>query len=157
MVVVIWFGIFFENVRVKQIYAIVGKLFSRTDGKMYCLRNLLASRINGRHFSTGSTLRQMLTVRDALNQAIDEEMASDSKIILLGEEVAQYNGAYKVTKGLYDKYGDQRIIDTPITEMGFAGLAVGASLAGLKPICEFMTFNFSMQVYLFIFRSSLGY
>lgn len=90
--------------------------------------------------------KHSLTVRDALNQAIDEEMAADSRVFLLGEEVAQYNGAYKVSRGLYDKYGEKRVIDTPITEMGFAGLAVGASLAGLKPICEFMTFNFSMQV-----------
>jgi pyruvate dehydrogenase E1 component beta subunit len=64
----------------------------------------------------------------------------------MGEEVAQYNGAYKVTKGLWEKFGDKRVIDTPITEMGFAGMAVGAAFAGLKPICEFMTFNFSMQV-----------
>lgn len=66
-------------------------------------------------------------------------------MILLGEEVAQYDGAYKVSRGLWKKYGDERIIDTPITEMGFAGVAVGAAMAGLKPICEFMTFNFSMQ------------
>lgn len=81
-----------------------------------------------------------------MNQAIEEEMALDPKVFILGEEVAQYNGAYKVTKGLLDKFGDKRVIDTPITEMGFAGMAVGAALAGLKPICEFMTFNFSMQV-----------
>lgn len=86
-----------------------------------------------------------ITVREALNAAIDEEMAADPNVFILGEEVAMYNGAYKVTKGLLDKYGDQRVIDTPITEMGFAGIAVGAGLAGLKPICEFMTFNFSMQ------------
>ncbi|KAI9345273.1 thiamine diphosphate-binding protein [Obelidium mucronatum] len=76
---------------------------------------------------------------------MDEEMARDETVFLLGEEVAQYNGAYKVSKGLLEKYGDKRVIDTPITEMGFAGIAVGAALAGLKPICEFMTFNFSMQ------------
>ncbi|KAJ3108157.1 pyruvate dehydrogenase E1, beta subunit [Phlyctochytrium planicorne] len=86
-----------------------------------------------------------LTVREALNQAMDEEMNRDDTIFILGEEVAQYNGAYKVTKGLLEKYGEKRVIDTPITEMGFAGIAVGAALAGLKPICEFMTFNFSMQ------------
>uniref|UniRef100_H2ZFI6 Pyruvate dehydrogenase E1 component subunit beta n=1 Tax=Ciona savignyi TaxID=51511 RepID=H2ZFI6_CIOSA len=84
-------------------------------------------------------------VRDALNSALDEEMKRDEKVFLLGEEVAQYDGAYKVSRGLLDKYGDQRVIDTPITESGFAGLAVGAAMAGLKPICEFMTFNFSMQ------------
>ncbi|XP_071081694.1 pyruvate dehydrogenase E1 component subunit beta, mitochondrial-like [Haliotis cracherodii] len=86
-----------------------------------------------------------MTVRDALNSAIDEEIARDDKVFLLGEEVAQYDGAYKVTRGLWKKYGDKRIIDTPITELGFAGIAVGAAMAGLKPVCEFMTFNFSMQ------------
>lgn len=86
-----------------------------------------------------------LTVRDALNQAMDEEMARDGRVFLLGEEVALYNGAYKISKGLYDKYGAKRVIDMPITEAGFTGLAVGAAMAGLRPICEFMTFNFSMQ------------
>ncbi|KAI9293387.1 thiamine diphosphate-binding protein [Neoconidiobolus thromboides FSU 785] len=86
-----------------------------------------------------------MTVRDALNAALEEEMIKDEKVFLLGEEVAQYNGAYKVSKGLLDKFGPKRVIDTPITEMGFAGLAVGAALYGLKPVCEFMTFNFSMQ------------
>ncbi|KAI7886528.1 thiamine diphosphate-binding protein [Lichtheimia hyalospora FSU 10163] len=86
-----------------------------------------------------------MTVRDALNQALEEELARDEKVFLLGEEVAQYNGAYKVTKGLLDKFGPKRVIDTPITEIGFAGLAVGAAMSGLKPVCEFMTFNFAMQ------------
>merc|ERR1719258_221523 len=72
-------------------------------------------------------------------------MARDDRVFRMGEEVAEYNGAYKITKGLWNKYGDDRIIDTPITEMGFAGMAVGAAYAGLRPICEFMTFNFSMQ------------
>ena len=72
-------------------------------------------------------------------------MERDEKVFLIGEEVAQYNGAYKVSRGLYAKYGDQRVIDTPITEMGFAGLAIGASYKDLRPIVEFMTFNFSMQ------------
>ncbi|KAK5081507.1 pyruvate dehydrogenase E1, beta subunit [Lithohypha guttulata] len=85
------------------------------------------------------------TVRDALNEALAEELESDPKCFLLGEEVAQYNGAYKVTKGLLDKFGEKRVIDTPITESGFCGLAVGAALAGLHPVCEFMTFNFAMQ------------
>jgi len=77
--------------------------------------------------------------------AMDEEMAADEKVYLIGEEVAQYNGAYKVSKGLFQKYGGDRVIDTPITEMGFAGLAVGSAYKDLKPIVEFMTFNFSMQ------------
>lgn len=88
---------------------------------------------------------QMVTIREALNMAIDEEMERDEQVFLMGEEVAQYNGAYKVSKGLYQKYGDKRVIDTPITEMGFTGLACGAAMADLKPILEFMTFNFSMQ------------
>ncbi|BFZ53942.1 pyruvate dehydrogenase E1, beta subunit [Savitreella phatthalungensis] len=86
-----------------------------------------------------------ITVRDALNQAMEEEMTQNPKVFVLGEEVAQYNGAYKVTRGLLDKFGDKRVIDSPITESGFAGLCVGAALKGLHPICEFMTFNFAMQ------------
>lgn len=77
--------------------------------------------------------------------ALDEELARDPRVFLMGEEVALYNGAYKVSKGLYDKYGPDRIIDTPITESGFAGLGVGAALGGLVPIVEFMTFNFALQ------------
>jgi pyruvate dehydrogenase E1 component beta subunit len=90
-----------------------------------------------------ATIQQ--TVREAINAGIDEEMARDEKVFLLGEEVAQYQGAYKVTKGLFQKYGEKRVIDTPITEMGFAGIATGAAYKGLRPVCEFMTFNFSMQ------------
>ena len=86
-----------------------------------------------------------MTVREAINQGIDEEMEADERVFILGEEVAQYQGAYKVTKGLYQKYGDKRVIDTPITEMGFAGLAIGASFKELRPIVEFMTMNFAMQ------------
>uniref|UniRef100_A0A5S6R202 Pyruvate dehydrogenase E1 component subunit beta n=1 Tax=Trichuris muris TaxID=70415 RepID=A0A5S6R202_TRIMR len=86
-----------------------------------------------------------VTVRDALNSAMDEEMARDERVFLIGEEVAQYDGAYKVSKGLWKKYGDRRVVDTPITEMGFCGLACGAAMAGLRPICEFMTMNFAMQ------------
>ncbi|KAF8371909.1 pdhb-1 [Pristionchus pacificus] len=90
-------------------------------------------------------LASTMTVRDALNQALAEEIARDDKVFIMGEEVAQYDGAYKVSKGLWKKYGDQRVVDTPITEMGFAGIAVGAAFSGLRPVCEFMTFNFSMQ------------
>merc|ERR1711887_71545 len=95
--------------------------------------------------TTAPAASKQLTVRDALNMALDEELARDDRVFVLGEEVAQYDGAYKVTKGLWKKYGDKRVIDTPITEMGFAGIAVGAAMNGLKPVCEFMTFNFSMQ------------
>ncbi|WP_337995609.1 pyruvate dehydrogenase complex E1 component subunit beta [Oleispirillum naphthae] len=86
-----------------------------------------------------------MTMREALRDAMAEEMRRDKDVFLMGEEVAQYNGAYKVSQGLLDEFGPQRVIDTPITEMGFTGLGVGAALAGLKPIVEFMTFNFSMQ------------
>ena len=86
-----------------------------------------------------------MTVRDAINSAIDEEMERDDKVFILGEEVAQYQGAYKVTKGLFQKYGSKRVIDTPITEMGFTGMAIGAAYKDLRPIVEFMTWNFSMQ------------
>ncbi|MGE4351001.1 MAG: pyruvate dehydrogenase complex E1 component subunit beta [Bdellovibrionales bacterium] len=86
-----------------------------------------------------------LTVREALREGMSEEMRSDPNIILMGEEVAQYDGAYKVSVGMLDEFGDKRVIDTPITEMGFAGLGVGAAFGGLRPIIEFMTMNFSMQ------------
>lgn len=88
-----------------------------------------------------------LTMREALRQAMDEEMARDENVILLGEEVAQYNGAYKVSQGLLDKYGAERVIDTPITEEGFTGMGIGAAMAGMRPIVEWMTFNFSLQAY----------
>ena len=86
-----------------------------------------------------------ITMREALNQAIEEEMILDKDVFLLGEEVAEYDGAYKITQGLLDKFGSKRVMDTPISEHGFTGLAIGAAMSGLKPICEFMTFNFSMQ------------
>ena len=86
-----------------------------------------------------------LTVRDALREAMAEEMRRDADVFLMGEEVAQYQGAYKVSRGLLDEFGPKRVVDTPITEHGFAGLGVGAAMAGLKPIVEFMTFNFAMQ------------
>lgn len=88
--------------------------------------------------------RQM-TVRDALNEAMAEELARDEKVYIMGEEVAEYQGAYKITQGLLAKFGDKRVIDTPITEHGFTGLAVGAAFGGLNPIVEFMTWNFAMQ------------
>ena len=85
------------------------------------------------------------TVREALRDAMAEEMRGDEKIFVMGEEVAEYQGAYKVTQGLLEEFGDKRVIDTPITEYGFAGVATGAAMGGLKPVCEFMTFNFAMQ------------
>lgn len=83
-----------------------------------------------------------LAMREALREAIDEEMAKDDMVILLGEEVAEYNGAYKVSQGLLDKYGPERVLDTPIVEAGFAGIGIGAAFVGVKPIVEMMTFNF---------------
>ena len=85
-----------------------------------------------------------ITLRDAIRQAMDEEMARDDAVFLMGEEVAEYNGAYKASKGLLDKYGPERVWDTPITELGFTGLGVGAAMAGLRPIIEWMTFNFGL-------------
>ena len=86
----------------------------------------------------------VMTMRDALNLALKEELARDKSVFLMGEEVAEYQGAYKVTRGLLEEFGPKRVIDTPITELGFAGLGVGAAMAGLRPIIEFMTFNFSI-------------
>jgi pyruvate dehydrogenase E1 component beta subunit len=85
-----------------------------------------------------------MTMRDALNLALREELARDGSVFLMGEEVAEYQGAYKVTRGLLQEFGPKRVIDTPITELAFAGLGVGAAMAGLRPIVEFMTFNFSI-------------
>ncbi|MBT6826978.1 MAG: pyruvate dehydrogenase complex E1 component subunit beta, partial [Rhodospirillales bacterium] len=86
-----------------------------------------------------------MTVREALRDAMAEEMRKDDDVFLMGEEVAEYQGAYKISQGMLEEFGDRRVIDTPITEHGFAGLGVGAAFGGLKPIVEFMTFNFAMQ------------
>ena len=86
---------------------------------------------------------QIIEIREALRQAIDEEMTRDARVFVLGEEVGEYNGAYKITKGMLAKWGPERIIDTPISENGFCGLAIGAALTGLRPIVEFMSWNFS--------------
>ena len=89
----------------------------------------------------------VIAFRQALKDAMDEEMARDQNVILMGEEVAQYNGAYKVSQGLLDKYGPERVIDTPITEEGFTGVGIGAAMVGLRPIVEWMTLNFSAQAF----------
>ena len=91
----------------------------------------------------GETVTQ--TMREALRDAMAEEMRRDNDVFLMGEEVAQYQGAYKISQGLLEEFGAKRVIDTPITEQGFAGIGVGAAMAGLKPIVEFMTWNFAMQ------------
>ncbi|MGZ5504719.1 MAG: alpha-ketoacid dehydrogenase subunit beta [Chthoniobacterales bacterium] len=88
-----------------------------------------------------------ITYRQALNEALAEELARDPNVFLMGEEVAQYNGAYKVSQGLLDRFGPKRIIDTPISENGFAGMGVGAAMVGLRPIVEFMTFSFSLVAF----------
>ncbi len=86
-----------------------------------------------------------MTLREALRDAMAEEMRKDDRVFVLGEEVAEYQGAYKVTQGLLQEFGPKRVVDTPITEYGFAGLGSGAAMGGLRPIVEFMTFNFAMQ------------
>jgi pyruvate dehydrogenase E1 component beta subunit len=96
----------------------------------------------------------VLMYREALNAALAEEMERDGHVFLMGEEVGAYNGAYKVSKGLMDRFGPMRVVDTPITELGFAGLGVGAAMAGLRPVIEFMTFNFSMLALDQVFNSA---
>jgi pyruvate dehydrogenase E1 component beta subunit len=86
---------------------------------------------------------QLVEMREAIRQALDEEMTRDAKVFIMGEEVAEYNGAYKVTKGMLDKWGKERVIDTPISELGFIGTAIGAAMTGLRPVVELMSFNFS--------------
>jgi pyruvate dehydrogenase E1 component beta subunit len=95
-----------------------------------------------------------ITYREALNQALAEEMQRDPDVFLMGEEVGMYNGAYKVSKGLLDRFGEMRVVDTPITELGFAGLGVGAAMVGLRPVIEFMTFNFSLLAVDQVFNSA---
>ena len=90
---------------------------------------------------------KLTEMREALREALDEEMQKDPHVFILGEEVAEYNGAYKVTKGMLEKWGPDRVIDTPIAELGFAGLAIGAAMTGLKPVVEFMSFNFSFVAF----------
>jgi pyruvate dehydrogenase E1 component beta subunit len=95
-----------------------------------------------------------VTYREALNQALAEELARDPDVFLMGEEVGLYNGAYKVSKGLLEKFGEMRVVDTPITELGFAGVGVGAAMVGLRPVIEFMTFNFSLLALDQVFNSA---
>jgi pyruvate dehydrogenase E1 component beta subunit len=89
----------------------------------------------------------VLQYREALNQAMSEEMERDDRVFLMGEEVAEYNGAYKVSQGMFDRFGPRRVIDTPISEEGFAGIGIGAAMVGLRPIVEFMTFSFSLVAF----------
>jgi pyruvate dehydrogenase E1 component beta subunit len=96
----------------------------------------------------------VITYREALNQALAEEMERDPDVFLMGEEVGVYNGAYKVSKGLLERFGEMRVVDTPITELGFAGLGVGAAMTGLRPVIEFMTWNFAILAFDQIFNSA---
>lgn len=91
--------------------------------------------------------KQLVEMREAIRQALDEEMTRDPNVCILGEEVAEYNGAYKVTKGLLDKWGSKRVLDTPISELAFAGLGIGAAMTGLRPVVEFMSWNFSFVAF----------
>ena len=92
-------------------------------------------------------MSRIITLRDALNEAMREEMRRDDSVFLMGEEVAEYNGAYKVSKGMLEEFGPRRVIDTPIAELGFTGIGVGAAMNGLKPIVEFMTWNFAVLAF----------
>src|SRR5947199_9759912 len=89
-------------------------------------------------------MARQIALREALREAMSEEMRRDDKVFLMGEEVAEYNGAYKVSQGMLEEFGAKRVIDTPIAELGFAGIGVGAAMNGLRPVIEFMTFNFSL-------------
>jgi len=114
------------------------------EGSMTAPAVLSASLAADPELPEGTEMVEM-TVREALRDAMAEEMRRDEAVFLMGEEVAQYQGAYKISQGLLEEFGDRRVVDTPITEHGFTGLAVGAAFGGLKPIVEFMTFNFAMQ------------
>ena len=92
-------------------------------------------------------MSRILTLREALGEAMSEEMRRDESVFLMGEEVAEYNGAYKVSKGMLDEFGPRRVIDTPIAELGFTGIGVGAAMNGLRPIIEFMTWNFAVLAF----------
>ncbi|HLP16356.1 MAG TPA: pyruvate dehydrogenase complex E1 component subunit beta, partial [Bacteroidota bacterium] len=96
----------------------------------------------------------LLQIREALNQAMSEEMERDQNVFIMGEEVAQYNGAYKVTQGMLKRFGEKRVIDTPITEAGFAGIGIGAAMTGLRPIVEMMTWNFAILAFDQIFNNA---
>jgi pyruvate dehydrogenase E1 component beta subunit len=96
-------------------------------------------------FHSTKVANEKMSVRESIQSAMSDEMRRDKNVFLIGEEVARYHGAYKVSKGMWEEFGDARVIDTPITEAGFTGLAVGAGMMGLRPIVEFMTWNFALQ------------
>ncbi len=117
---------------------------SKSDDKSDAPKKPQGKTLSDPDIPEGTKMKE-ITIRDALRDAMAEEMRADDKVFVMGEEVAQYQGAYKVTRELLEEFGDKRVVDTPITEHGFAGLGVGAAFGGLKPIVEFMTFNFAMQ------------
>src|SRR5512137_623502 len=96
------------------------------------------------HLPSTISVMPVITYREALNQALREEMSRDDRVYLMGEEVGVYNGAYKVSKGLLEEFGENRVVDSPIAELGFAGIGVGSAMAGLRPVIEFMTWNFAL-------------
>ncbi len=128
----------------KPAQASVPEAKARTEPRPPEVRAERAPKDNAEEFPAGTELVTM-TVREALRDAMAEEMRRDESVFLMGEEVAQYQGAYKISQGLLEEFGETRVIDTPITEHGFAGLGVGAAFGGLRPIVEFMTWNFAMQ------------
>ena len=117
-------------------------MFSRSLSKITGKRNIMS--IAQKNFHSSKPLNEIMTVRDSLRLAMSDEMRRDPNIFLMREEVGEYNGAYKVSKGMHAEFGADRVVDTPITEAGFTGIGVGAGLAGLRPIIEFMTMNFSL-------------
>ncbi len=121
-----------------------GKDVGRDESQAEVTRPALKGDVNDPDIPTGTDFVS-LSVREALRDAMAEEMREDKRVFVMGEEVAEYQGAYKVTQGLLDEFGPKRVIDTPITEYGFAGIGTGAAMGGLRPIVEFMTFNFAMQ------------
>ena len=130
-----------QDVSVGTLIAVIGQ-----EEKTENIQNLDDQKISEKKIITKPDNNEIkISVREALRDAMAEEMRLDESIFVMGEEVAEYQGAYKVTQGLLEEFGEKRVIDTPITEQGFAGLGVGAAFGGLKPIIEFMTFNFSMQ------------
>ncbi|MCA3574086.1 MAG: pyruvate dehydrogenase complex E1 component subunit beta, partial [Aestuariivirga sp.] len=148
-----------ENVKVNTPIAVIGEADAapapkaeapkpeapKTDAPPLAAPAVLASAPAASPEVPEGTEMVTMTVREALREAMSEEMRRDPEVFLMGEEVGQYQGAYKISQGMLEEFGPQRVIDTPITEHGFTGLAVGAAFAGLKPIVEFMTFNFAMQ------------
>ena len=117
-------------------------MFSRSLTKIAGRRSIMS--VSQMNFHSSKPLNEVMTVRDSIRLAMSDEMRRDSNVFLMGEEVGEYQGAYKISKGMHAEFGEKRIIDTPITEAGFTGIGVGAGLAGLRPIIEFMTMNFSL-------------